>query len=325
VSTIEQLTAQIGFDRFRELRLFLQSFGDAQNLFEPEQLMFRLRVLDELDAMIGGMDASGLESGADFGLMAHAEGLRGQLEEANEKVYRAAHDEIARCGHSALLNRWLSEIRVDEATSAGLGFDPLDEILSGVLQLREPDDTRVLLSQEMRAYQPTPARHILDLITRCGLSSEDILVDLGSGLGHVPLMVGILTGAGALGVEVQPNHAASAQRAAEHLHLEHVRFVAEDARTADISSGTVFYLFTPFDGSILTEVLDRLWTESRKRPIKICSLGPCTRALQAQRWLREMGQADIERIAIFESAAAPMQRPEASGRVDHRAPGISTG
>ena len=299
--------------------------------------MFRLRVLDELDAMTGGMDASGLQSGADFGLMAHAEGLRGQIEEANEKVYQAAHAEIALCGHSALLNGWLSEITAGEAASAGLGFDPLDEILSGVLQLREPDDTRVPLSQEMRAYQPTPARHILDLIARCGLSSDDILVDLGSGLGHVPLMVGILTGAGALGIEVQPNHAASAQRAAEHLHLDHVRFVAEDARTADISSGTVFYLFTPFDGSILTEVLDRLWAESRKRPIKICSLGPCTRALQAQRWLREMQQADLERIAIFESAAAPMLRPEASAweieyyrpalrrRVDHRAQAISAG
>jgi hypothetical protein len=31
----------------------------------------------------------------------------------------------------------------------------------------------------MVQYQPTPARHIIDLILRSGLTAEDVLVDLG--------------------------------------------------------------------------------------------------------------------------------------------------
>jgi hypothetical protein len=43
-------------------------------------------------------------------------------------------------------------------------------------------------------------------------------------------------------------------------------------READLSSGTVFYLYSSFNGSILTDVLSALRMESTRRSIKICSL-----------------------------------------------------
>ncbi len=67
----------------------------------------------------------------------------------------------------------------------------------------------------------------------------------------------------------------------------------------DLSSGTVFYLFSPFTGSILTNVLQRLLEESKKRQIRICSLGPCTRILKDQAWLEASQKPDTERIAVF--------------------------
>ena len=264
----------------------------------------RLTALDQLDTMIGGVDPSALTTCSDRGLMADARELRFRFETANTMLYQAAQAEIANHGNSRALDRWLSDASKDgkaETPRPGLSFDLFDEIVSGVLQLCGPRGASPLPSPEMTAYQPTPARHILDLIATCKFASDDILVDLGSGLGHVPLLVCILAGIRTLGVEVQPDHAASAQQAAQRFNLRGVRFVAEDARTTDLSGGTVFYMFTPFTGSILTHVLHRLHRESETRQITICALGPCTRILQGQTWLGANRRPDTERIAIFRS------------------------
>jgi hypothetical protein len=109
------------------------------------------------------------------------------------------------------------------------------------------------------------------------------------------------TGIRTLGVEVEPGFAASAQEAAQSLGVSRVRFVAEDARMTDLSSGTVFYMFSPFTGSILADVLCRLREQSKARKIRVCSLGPCTRILQGQTWLTATNRTDTERIAVFKS------------------------
>jgi hypothetical protein len=291
-------------DRLHELRQFLNVMGDAQHLLLPEQLRTRLNLLDKLDALIGGLDLRGLNSFFDSELIMRARSIRYQFEAANETLYKAAHAEIALSGNSPALDRWLSELVRDgkaERPHPGLSFDLLDEIISGVLEFRGPGDTGILPSLEMTAYQPTPARHILDLIAGCGFSSDDVFVDLGSGLGHVPLLVCILAGIRTLGVEVQPDHAASAQETAHCLNLDRVQFIVEDARRTDLSDGTVFYMFTPFTGSILKEVVDRLHRQSKTRQIRICTLGPCTSILQGQTWLKVNQESDTERIAIFRS------------------------
>jgi uroporphyrinogen-III synthase len=70
---------------------------------------------------------------------------------------------------------------------------------------------------------------------------------------------------------------------------------------ADFASGTVFYLFSPFTGRILIDVLDRLQMESIERRVRVCSLGPCTRVLADQKWLKATTDSDPGRIAVFES------------------------
>ena len=288
-------------DTGHELGLFFRSVG---GLLGTEQLAMRLNTLDELDAMIGDVDADVLKICSDPELIARAKTLVTQFEAANEMLYKAVRAEIALRGNSPAMDRWFMELANDgdaEGPRPGLSFDLLDEIVSGVFQLRWPVEASFLPSAEMTAYQPTPARHILELIAACKFSSDDVLVDLGSGLGHVPLLVSILTGIRTLGVEVQADYAASAQEAAEGLGLSRVRFTAEDARTTDFSSGTVFYMFSPFTGSILTDVLCGLRKQSRERQIRVCSLGPCTRILHGQRWLRATGLPDTERICVFET------------------------
>jgi predicted RNA methylase len=152
---------------------------------------------------------------------------------------------------------------------------------------------------EMVPYQPTPVRHILHLIAAAAVAEDDVFVDLGSGLGHVPLIVSMLTGARSLGVEVQAAYVASARKSAQSLHLSRVQFTAHDARDADLS--TVFYLYSPFKGSILAEVLSALRRESMRRPLKICSLGPCTHRISNETWLRASTFSESGLIAVFDS------------------------
>jgi Histone methylation protein DOT1 len=192
-------------------------------------------------------------------------------------------------------------IKKTKSPLPGLGFDCRDELVSGVLQLPEPGEVILQTSPEMVPYQPTPVRHILHLIAAAMIAEDDVFVDLGSGLGHVPLLVSMITGARSLGIEMQAAYVASARACAQSLHSNQVEFVAQDARDADFSQGTVFYLYSPFKGSILAEVLVALRRESMHRSIKICSLGPCTCRVSDEIWLKRSELSDMGCIAVFES------------------------
>jgi hypothetical protein len=305
VSTIIQTSfSQSDIDRCLELQRLLHEFGNGQDLLLPEQLAKRLNLLDELDAIIGDLDLGALEALPEPELIACARALSSQFEAANEMVYLATRAEIAVLGNSPAMHHWLMELvshRDRERPRPGLSFDWHDDFVTGVLRFRRPGGTAPLPSPEMTAYQPTPVRHILDLVAACNFSSDDVLIDLGSGLGHVPLLVSILTGIRTLGIEVQLSYIASAQGTARDLNLSRVRFAAEDARMTDLSTGTVFYMFSPFSGSILTDVLWQLRKLSEQRSIRISSLGPCTRILEVQNWLRATEGTDTERIAVFKS------------------------
>ena len=136
-------------------------------------------------------------------------------------------------------------------------------------------------------------------MTASALSAADVLVDLGSGLGHVALLASMLTGVQGLGIEVEAAYVASAQECAQSLNLNRVRFIHEDARAADLSSGTVFYLYSPFTGSILADVLERLRKESTRRPIRICTLGPCTCTLAQEARLQANALPHPGQVTIF--------------------------
>jgi Histone methylation protein DOT1 len=275
--------------------------GDA-SLFLPDQLRERLIALDSLDAGFGGFDDSARCTYSR--LYERAKALRIRLEAANSELYRSVRSDIARSGQARALLQWLKDSASDNEPRSpfpGLGFDYRDELVSGVLQLLEPTEPNLQPSPEMVPYQPTPVRHILHMIATAAVAEDDVFVDLGSGLGHVPLLVSMVTGAQSLGIEVEAVYVASARKCAQSLHLSRVQFIAQDARDADVSHGTVFYLYSPFKGSILADVLSTLRRESMRRSIKICSLGPCTHRVSNETWLKAGALSDTGRIAVFES------------------------
>lgn len=260
-------------------------------LFAPDEVRRRIDALDELDAHPDG-------NGSDERVRA----LRARMETANSALYESVRREIRRGGRADALVRLLRDAG-DPAP--GLSYDYMDELFSGVLQLREPRRVDVPPGHEMVFYQPTPVRHILQMIRVSGLGGDDVLVDLGSGLGHVALLATMLTGCASHGIEVERAYVACAQECAERLGfglgLGRVRFVHEDARIADLSAGTVFHLYTPFTGTLLANVLERLRNESVSRPIRICTLGPCASVVAEAPWLIASGQPDVAQISLFQS------------------------
>jgi hypothetical protein len=240
-------------------------------------------------------------------LAQRAQALQGRLEEIDRRYF----------------DRLLSAIRSDECTPGYLrrefdravrysspergririGYDGLDVLVHGLFLTEPvPRETRAR-TQEMVQYEATPARVALDLVDRIAFGPEDVFYDLGSGLGHIVLLVHLLTGVPAKGVEFEPAFCEYARRCAGRLCLSGASFLNVDARHADYADGTVFFMFTPFTGTMLEAVLGRLRDEARDRPVKVCTYGKCTFAVAGQPWLRSADkEADSEfRLGVFSS------------------------
>jgi hypothetical protein len=265
-------------------------FEADSSLFEPDRLLERLEVLDHLDTWFGDTELIS-------DIHARALALCRRLEGANSAVYGAIRSQLRQGVKPAELRRWLES--PEQPPSPGLGYDHLDELVSGVLQLREPTHAPTHPGAGMVFYQPTPVRHILHLIAATGLSEADVLVDLGSGLGHVPLLASLLTGARSIGIELEPEYVASARECAQSLGLGRVTLLQQDARDADLSTGTVFYMYTPFTGALLTTVLDKLEQESTTRVFRVCTFGPCTASVATEPWLSAISVPSPDQITCF--------------------------
>ena len=266
-----------------------------RSLDEPRHLRQRIEALDDLDAY--------LPDGQPIGTALHrrARAIYAELESVNFRLYDAIRRDIQRGAGGGRLLEWMPDRNGAANLMNCRGYDYLDELISGVLRFGEPLAQVVQLESEMVSYQPTPARHIFDLIGRTALTERNFLIDLGSGLGHVTLMASICTSASCTGIELEPSYVDCARKSARSLNLNNVRFIQGDARTADLSDGTVFYLYTPFIGTILRDALNSLRQEAVKREIRICTFGPCTRVVAEEQWLSVMGALEADRIAIFHS------------------------
>ena len=282
------------------LQALIEELEQNRSLDEPDNLRQRLHALELLEMHFPDAQASVDDSESDLAakLQLRAEAISARLEAANYGIYRDIRHDILHGHGSESLLRWVRESNA-AIQIGGERYDYLDELISGVLQLDEPSADLVELPPEMVFYQPTPARHIFDLIERVELTEQDVLVDLGSGLGHVPLLASICSGGRSVGIELEAAYVDCAQRSACALNLNRVSFVRQDARAADCSAGTVFYLYTPFTGTILRTVLDSLRREAIGREIRVCTFGPCTPIVAQERWLEATETVALDRVAIF--------------------------
>ncbi len=268
-----------------------------RTLEEPRKLRVRFEALDRLDANLLH------EERFEAGLLHRAAEIRRRLGGASRKLYDDIRRDVQLGTGQARLVEWMPDALEAACRTNCKGYDHLDELIGGVLQIGEPSAETKPLESEMIAYQPTPARHIFDFVSKAGLTERDCLMDLGSGLGQVALMAAICSAANCIGIELEPAYVECAQKCALSLNLNNAKFVQGDVRAADLSAGTIFYLYTPFRGAILRDVLNSLRQESARREIRICTFGPCTQVVAEEAWLRAGEAIDADRIIVFQSRA----------------------
>jgi SAM-dependent methyltransferase len=93
-------------------------------------------------------------------------------------------------------------------------------------------------------WVPTPERVIRRMLQMADVTAEDLVVDLGSGDGRIPIHAARHFGARAVGVELEENLVRLATESARAQGVaERVRFVRQDLFTYDLANATVVALY----------------------------------------------------------------------------------
>ncbi|MGQ0506167.1 MAG: class I SAM-dependent methyltransferase [Myxococcaceae bacterium] len=172
--------------------------------------------------------------------------------------------------HEAFRESWEGLGFVEDSVRAST---PADDYLEGLLQV-----SRLTVGEDRppsgQVNMASRARRISLFLDVVQPSARDTVFDLGSGNGKFAVTVAASTHAQVTGVEYGPSYVASARHTAERLGMHNASFVCADARTADLSLGSVFYLFHPFYGEVAQAVAERLGTLAGNKNITVFAQGP---------------------------------------------------
>ncbi|HET7793602.1 MAG TPA: methyltransferase domain-containing protein [Rhizobacter sp.] len=118
------------------------------------------------------------------------------------------------------------------------------------------------------AYVPTRYRRILHDLRHVGVGPNDVVVDLGSGLGRAVFAAAWLGAKRSVGVEIDGPLTAQAQDSLRSSRLKHrdISFVCASAEDYSLADTTVLFMFNPFGEGTMKTVIGKLETELAKRP-----------------------------------------------------------
>ncbi len=291
---------------------FQRFHQELADLLADETLLHESNLLARLEAIAYIRDAGKVLrfTGGDDRLRV----LYGEAQQLQERLETLNADLVHRvraglqAGHytpkslRALLDPF-TPYKTGQAGLPGYEYDSLDCLLERTLLAEPaPAESRPRQPGTIR-YEATPARIVLEFIDTARFLPEDVFIDIGSGLGLVVVLVHLLTGVKSIGIEYDPAYCAYARARAAEFNLSNVSFLNLDARQADFSQGSVFFMFTPVADAIFDEVLEKLRQQARRRAIRIGSYGTCTLELAKLPWLQIHDPASEHdfKLAFFSS------------------------
>jgi cyclopropane fatty-acyl-phospholipid synthase-like methyltransferase len=111
-------------------------------------------------------------------------------------------------------------------------------------------------------YTPTRQNVAEAMLTLAGVTSEDVVFDLGSGDGRLPILAAQLHGARGIGIEIDPMLVAVARSNAQEAGVsDRVTIIEGDLLTADLSTATVVTLY--LSNSLMRQIEPKLKSELR--------------------------------------------------------------
>jgi Histone methylation protein DOT1 len=272
----------------------IEAISKDGSLYLERNFNLRVQAIDDLEFHVIDRINASMESKDSTGQMEvlkhYAHQVKAQLEAVNTSMFNEIRKKISTGAYKGKLLLKLIDEYFDHRLNEFLqketvGYDNLDVFVNGLFTHQSlPPETKER-EPEMVYFQKTPARIILSFIKRAEFKAQDVFYDLGSGLGQVNMLVNVLTGVISKGVEFEPAFCHYATASAADLNLKDLDFINTDARYADYALGTIFFMYTPFEGEMLQEVLRVLQDESIHRKIKIYTYGPCGSELAKQDWL----------------------------------------
>ena len=114
-------------------------------------------------------------------------------------------------------------------------------------------------------YLPAPIDKLVEIAEHAHVTASDVFVDVGAGIGRAAIAMHLLTGATAIGVEIQPQLVRAARALAAR--YERVSIVEGDAADT-VPAGSVYFLYCPFSDARLAKVLAAL----EHRAVRVCCL-----------------------------------------------------
>ena len=135
-------------------------------------------------------------------------------------------------------------------------------------------------------FVPSPEEVVEAMLRLAEVKPDDIVYDLGSGDGRIPIAAARRFGARGVGIDLDPKLVALASRTAQEAGVaDRVKFIEADIFEADISNATVVTLY------LLTSINERL------RPKLLKELRPGTRVVSHQ---FRMGDWEPEREVVVD-------------------------
>lgn len=162
-----------------------------------------------------------------------------------------------------------SSITAEDLLSRLVALPPRarDSELERLLGIAEAGELSHPPGPELIGYHPSGLAPVMRAVIEAPLTEEDVFIDLGAGLGKVAALARIVSGARVRGIEVQASLLSMAAR------VDGVELINADVREAELEEGTVFFLYNPFTGNALEQVLGRLHEVARRHAIVVCALG----------------------------------------------------
>jgi SAM-dependent methyltransferase len=215
-------------------------------------------------------------------------------EQARRRIADGAHDRIA--FRAALL-------AVPPAAR--------DAWLDRVLGLGAPPDDGPELPRGCVPYLPCGVDALIEIIDRAEIGPTDVFVDVGSGVGRAMALVHLLSGASAIGIEIQSGLVQIARDVARVVSSRISNVHGDAVELAGrIMIGSVFFLYCPFSGERLQRLLTDLEAVAQTRPIRVCCVDV---PLPECAWLAAEAAASGS-VTVYRSA---QRRFVGSGRGEH--------
>lgn len=151
-------------------------------------------------------------------------------------------------------------------------------------------------------YIPSSYRDVFAVLDRAEVGPDDVVTDLGCGLGRAVFAASHRGAARAEGVDLIPSliSSATANLAGSRLKHRDIQFHERNALDHDLSATTLLYLFHPFGPEILGEVIEKARNDRRaagaRRPLRIAYINPIGETvLNEAGWLRYTGDLPPKR------------------------------